>query len=435
MRILVAAATWGLCLASSCTRGAEGEGRVATDAPVAMEGREGTDPTEGTVGPTYWRDVRPVLDRTCARCHSDEGTVFSLDDVATARAMADAIAAVTSAGRMPPAAPDPSCAPYDGSETLMLTDAERLLLATWAANGAPEGNAADAPAAGPPETTAPFDAELRGEAPYTPTFADGENDYRCFDLALGNTSRTYLTGFEALVDEPRTVHHVVLWRVSAGYTAPPSGDGRPGFACDGFGESNWGFVAGWAPGGRPVTFPAGMGVPLAADTRFVIQMHYYASSAEASTLPDQSGYGLHLADDVETPIYEVTLGVEDFVVPAGDADHEETMSLPWAWGDVGILAVFPHMHVLGSGFEVRVLRGGGGETCVVEMNGWDFHNQQAVVLDEPVIVRGGDVLEVACRWDNSAANPAQPSDPPVDVGFGEGTGDEMCYAFTYAFVP
>ena len=48
-------------------------------------------------------------------------------------------------------------------------------------------------------------------------------------------------------------------------------------------------------------------------------------------------------------------------------------------------------------------------------------------------VTGGDVVTVNCQWDNSATNPNQPHDPPQDVVFGEGTGDEMCYAFTYGY--
>ena len=43
----------------------------------------------------------------------------------------------------------------------------------------------------------------------------------------------------------------------------------------------------------------------------------------------------------------------------------------------------------------------------------------------------GDTVKVTCTWDNSAENPNQQNDPPVDVGFGEHTDDEMCFGFTY----
>lgn len=386
-------------------------------------------------GPTYWRDVRPVLDRSCARCHSADGIApISFDDVATVKGMADAIATATAEGRMPPPSPDPACADYEGSDRLFLADADKTTLAAWAAAGAPEGDPADAPAPWAPETTAPFDVELRAEAPYTPQYSESGNDYRCFALDVGNVARTYATGFEALVDASPIVHHIVLWKVPDAWEAPTSDDGQPGWTCDGFGDANWEFFAGWAPGGGPVTFPEGAGMPLRSGTRFVMQMHYYDSLGGAP-LSDWSGYGLHLADDVDTTLGQMTLGVEGFTVPAGEADHTETMWLPWSWGDVTLLGAFPHMHVLGSGFDIKVHRSDATETCVVRLEEWDFHNQQAVVLKEPVTVHEGDVVELTCHWDNSADNPEQPSDPPQDVPFGEETGQEMCYAFTYGYSP
>lgn len=384
---------------------------------------------------TYHRDVRPILDQTCARCHTDAGQATSFDEPAAAQALAAAMKARVEDGTMPPPAPDPSCADYEGSEALFLSDEAKATLVAWADAGAPLGDAADAPAAYVPHTTAPFDAELFGEAPYTPTFDTTGNDYRCFVLDVGNEEKTYVTGFEAIVDNPRIVHHVVLWSVASGVELPEEGtDGRPGFACDGFGASSWEFFAGWAPGGRPFLFEEGQGLRMRASTRLVLQMHYYESYDGAAFESDQSGYGLHLADEVDTEIYSFPLGVEDFVIPAGEAYHEEEMIAPWSsdWPDVTLVGVFPHMHTLGTGFDFRVNHADARETCVVDINGWDFHNQQAVRLVEPVPITGGDVIVVQCRWDNSANNPNQEGEPR-DVVFGEGTGDEMCYAFTYGY--
>lgn len=392
-----------------------------------------TPPDEGL---TYYRDVRPVLDATCARCHTANGIATSFDDPAAVQALAGAIQTRTQDGTMPPPAPDPTCADYEGSDELFLADAARKTLSDWADAGAPLGDPADAPATAPALTSAPFDVELRGSAPFTPTFDETGNDYRCFVLDVGNDDRVYVTGFEAIVDNPRIVHHVVLWSVAASQELPAEGeDGEPGFACDGFGQSGWDFFAGWAPGGRPFLFDEGQGMRMRAATQLVLQMHYYESYDGASAEQDQSGYGLHLADEVEREIYTFPLGVEDFVIPAGEPYVEEEMILPWqdSWGSVTIVGVFPHMHVLGTGFDFTIHQADASEQCVVELDEWDFHNQQAVKLLEPVDVIGGDVVSVKCQWDNSATNPAQTSQPPEDVVFGEGTGDEMCYAFTYGY--
>ncbi|MDP2311824.1 MAG: hypothetical protein Q8P41_02895 [Pseudomonadota bacterium] len=395
---------------------------------------DGQDPVD--TGPTYYRDVRPILDMSCARCHTDRGLSISFDDPVSVQSLATSIQARTQAGTMPPPAPDPSCADYEGSEALFLSDEDKQTLSDWADAGAPLGDPASAPTdLAPPLTTAPFDVELRGSEPYQPAFDETGNDYRCFVLDAGNDTPTYVTGFEALVDNPRIVHHVVLWSVAPTVTLPEVATGEVGFACDGFGESNWEFFAGWAPGGRPVQFDEGQGMQMRAATRLVLQMHYYESFDGAAAELDQSGYGLHLSDDVTTELFALPLGVEDFEIPAGQANADAQMFVPWGedWGDVTIVGTFPHMHLLGTGFDFNVQHPDGTNTCVVEMNDWDFHNQQAVQLKEPVRIEGGDIVTVTCNWDNSAANPNQPYEPPRDVVFGEGTGDEMCYAFTYGF--
>jgi hypothetical protein len=73
----------------------------------------------------------------------------------------------------------------------------------------------------------------------------------------------------------------------------------------------------------------------------------------------------------------------------------------------------------------------GGETCLLSMDGWDFHNQVSSLYLEPFALSGGESIQTTCRYDNTAENPRQPNDPPQTIQWGEGTGDEMCFGFTY----
>jgi hypothetical protein len=88
------------------------------------------------------------------------------------------------------------------------------------------------------------------------------------------------------------------------------------------------------------------------------------------------------------------------------------------------------MHVLGSGFDMRIVHDDESETCLVHMDDWDFHNQQAVMFTERATLTEGDTLKITCTYDNSADNPWQTNSPPEDVEFGEETGNEMCFGFT-----
>lgn len=383
---------------------------------------------------TWYRDVRPVFDTNCARCHSDAGIALSFDDPAVAQAYASAMKDKVEAGEMPPPAPDPNCRDYTDSTTFFLTAEDRAVFTAWVEAGATLGDPADAPGARVAPTLAPFDLELHGSAPYAPQFVDDVNDYRCFRLDLNNTSAVYITGLEPLIDNPRIVHHVVLFDAPANAGSDEVEDPTAGFACGGFGEQGWDFVAGWAPGGGPIALPEGMGIKMGRDAHLVLQMHYYASGPDAYGATDQSGYGLKLADDVDEQVYVYPIGTYDFTIPAGDATAHSDLIFPWAadYPAVDILGVFPHMHQLGSGFDMTIAHADATQDCLVHMDDWNFHNQITALYTETAPLRAGDVVSMQCRWDNSAANPAQTSDPPIDVSFGEGSNDEMCFGFTYA---
>lgn len=375
-------------------------------------------------GVTYYRDVRPILDKNCARCHTDNGISPSFDDPAVAQAAAGTMQAYTESGYMPPPAPEADCRPYQDDDTYVLTDADKATLGAWAQAGAPLGDEADAPAPFAPRTIAPFDVEMRAAAPFTPSFDAEGNDYRCFELDLENDEALFVTGFEALVDNPRIVHHIVVFDSNGQSLGDGTGDPHEGFDCGGFGEDGWDFVTGWAPGGGPVTFPEGMGLKLAKDTKLVLQMHYFDSFDGADLEQDQSGYALTTVTDVDRRVYQIPVGTYDFVIPAGDPSYESSLVLPWEYGDYDILGVFPHMHTRGSGFSFELAHADASTTCLVDMHDWDFHNQVTALFDEPALLTDGDAVSLTCTWDNSEST--------EDVAWGEGTQDEMCFGFTYA---
>jgi hypothetical protein len=392
-------------------------------------------PAPAEDSPTYYADVRPILDTTCARCHADGGIAFSMDDPATVVSMATAMKTAVQSGRMPPPAPDPSCRDYASSDRFVLSDADKATIAAWADADAPLGDAADAP--GPRDESlvslAPYDLELWAAQPYTPSFttADG-NDYRCFLLDVGNTDRTWIRGMQALIDNSRIVHHVVLFQPDGVDDLPA--DAHDGFACSGLGQGNWSTLGAWGPGANPTVLPDGMGIRLEPAAQVILQMHYFDSFDGADAEVDQSGYGLLLTDSVTHEAVNYAAGPTNISVAAGDAEGVARSTINWPT-NAQVLAVWPHMHLLGSGFEETVIHADGTETCLLKMNAWDFHNQVTANFLEPATLVPGDRVKIRCDFDNSAENPFQYSDPPEDVRFGEGTQDEMCFGFTLVATP
>jgi hypothetical protein len=52
-------------------------------------------------------------------------------------------------------------------------------------------------------------------------------------------------------------------------------------------------------------------------------------------------------------------------------------------------------------------------------------------LVEPIALPKGTRVDMVAHFDNSAANPNNPNNPPVAVHWGEQTTDEMCLGFLH----
>ena len=72
------------------------------------------------------------------------------------------------------------------------------------------------------------------------------------------------------------------------------------------------------------------------------------------------------------------------------------------------------------------------DECLVASDRYDFDNQLKYMFDSPILLEEETKFSLVCTWDNSASNPNLIIDPPVDIGYGERTDEEMCYVFTLA---
>ena len=193
-------------------------------------------------GPTYYRDVAPILDQKCASCHRLGGIApFSLTTAADARAHAAGIVRMTKAGRMPPWMPGADSADLVGRSVRRLTTTELATLAAWASNGASAGNPADrhskprlgAGLSGPGRTVT-----LAPTKAYTPhATGGGIDDYHCFVLDPKLKQDAFVTA--ALIKPQRTgiVHHVILFEAAGAQATAAkqlnAANGGKGWTCFG----------------------------------------------------------------------------------------------------------------------------------------------------------------------------------------------------------
>jgi hypothetical protein len=384
---------------------------------------------------TWHEHVEPLIQKNCASCHGVDGVGgLELTHPDIAQMVSATMESVIAHNEMPPPASDPTCQDYKNSEQLVLTDTEKAVFYDWAEAGSPLGDPANAPA---PidwsQRLSETNATLRLPAPYTVQPNASGNDYHCFVLDNPFEVDTYITGFDVDIDNSQVVHHMLLTIDTEGNAGEGSGDTdlSDGWDCsDRIIESDWSLLHAWTPGMAPVDF-GDEGMKVEPGDQIILQMHYFQSgSAEQQ---DQSAYALKTTESVDRQVMMYPYGPTDFKIPAGEEAHSATAEMTNPYADLRILGVFPHMHWLGTGYASTISNTDGEQVaCLAQADRYDFDFQSTFMFKEPVVWKLGDTVHTTCTWDNSEDNPNQFNDPPEDIGFGEGTNEEMCF-FLYYF--
>jgi hypothetical protein len=179
------------------------------------------------------------------------------------------------------------------------------------------------------------------------------------------------------------------------------------------------------PGGRGITYPAGMAKRLPKGCTLLFQMHYSPNGVATS---DVTRIGLRFAK--APPEREVlTAGAFNprIRIPPGAADHREAAILPVPF-DVEVLAFMPHAHVRATSFRYELFRPGTEPRTILDVPAYDFNWQTPYRLAAPIPVEAGTWLRVYATYDNSFANPYNP-DPTVEVRWGDQTWEEMLIGY------
>lgn len=395
-------------------------------------------------GPTYSKEVAPILQAKCATCHRDGDVApFALNGYDSAVAWSDDIGRTLNDGTMPPWKPVAGYGEF--RDSYALTEDEKQTILSWIGNGMPQGDPADLP--DPAVVTGAWqlgdpDIVLQPPLAYTPP--RGKDVYRCFVLPeTGLDSTTYLSAIDVLPGNRQIVHHVLIYLDTTGTAEKLDGqDGDPGYTCFGgpgipvdytnifAALDGLSGIGGWAPGQRTHFLPDGIGIQVAAKARLVMQVHYYPIGR---TGPDQTSLGLYLArSDIKKRLYQIPIVNMNLRIPPGEVKDvvgwfpSATIPLPLS---AKAISIYPHMHLLGRKIKVDLISPGGQETPMVFENDWNFNWQGAYTYATPLSIPLFSKARITCTFDNTANNPKNPNNPLVAVGWGERTTDEMCLAF------
>jgi hypothetical protein len=368
-------------------------------------------------GVTYYRDVLPVLQKSCMPCHEKGGSgTPALDDAQSAIAAASAIQTAVQAGTMPPFPPAEGCNTY--LDELRLSSTDKSTLLSWITGGAEAGDPQTAPAPPapqPPELGTP-DRQLAPPSSFTPTYpgSAGPDDlYWCFPLDPGVSVATDLIAASVTPGQSSEVHHVIVSRDNGG--TGTAGKPATGFECNGVPGD---MLYAWVPGSRPMKLPSGVGMTLQPSDRLYMQVHYHRSLSIAPS-PDSTTTNLYFAQTSEAEhAYVVWTGNPTFSIPANTNNYQVNGTCT-VNGDWKLLGIAPHMHKLGTQTQLNAVAGG-SQTCLMNIPKWDFNWQGGYGLAQPLQLHAGDTISTSCTYNNNTPN---------KVAFGESTGDEMCFGF------
>ena len=377
---------------------------VLTATPAAASSAAATlDP------PTFVDDVAPILHSRCASCHRPgEIAPMSLLTYDEVRPWAKSIGQALRQGDMPPWDADAGFGPFVND--ISLSDAELDKVTRWVSAGAPRGEG-DEPKPPEPKSTGGWSL---GEPDWVYEFdafdvaGDGPDEFKIIPIETDFTEDKWIKAIEVLPGDAKVVHHFILWQGNE----------------TGQNQESW--LAGWAAGAPPGSFPEGTARLLKKGRTLLGDFHYHPYGEDAT---DKTRIGLHFADPEAVDKEFVNLWIlnADFEIPAGDPNYMAKASYVFPQ-DVRIMSLAPHMHYRGKDMSYTATFPDGRKQELLRVSRYDFNWQTGYEFVTPISAPAGTKIEVVAHWDNSAENPNNP-DPTKDVTWGLQSTDEMLIGF------
>lgn len=420
--------------------------------------------------PTFSRDVLPILQRSCQKCHRPGASgPMSLVTYDEARPWARSIRARVSARVMPPWHIDRSIGEY--LEDPSLSDDEIATIVTWVDSGAPQGNPADAP---PPVQFADADEWTYGEPDLIVRMQKGfvipaeGPDFTPNEIVdPGITEDRYVKWVQIIPDAKRAVHHSHIY-----VEAPEGADTSVLNLGMGSNTATELDLIEYGTGNDADIFPDGTAKVIKAGSLFRFSSHYHPYGEEVQ---DRQRVGIKFYPRGVVPRYVVTShrirtgvgydwtlnreAIEDLLLRAGhklDIDEPAMptgllvqenplhaaaqLSIPpnsvvrhdryWPLPDHALIISFqPHMHFRGRRLTLEAIHLDGRREVLTDATHYEQNWQITYKYKVPHLFPKGTILHTISYHDNTANNPNNP-DPTAWVGWGSRTMDEMGHGWT-----
>ena len=385
---------------------------------------------------TFSREIAPIVHDKCATCHQPGNVApFSLityHDLVRKRRM---VAKVLKKHLMPPWKPVSGVGEFLGD--FSLTVQERGMIMQWIAEGCLEGNPAEKLpmpqasedwAAGEPDAVLSVTEDFAFEG-------EGDDEYRCFVIPTDFPEDRYVRAVDIRPGNKAIMHHALVFTDTTGTgRSLDEKDSAPGYRSFGtIGFEPTGTLGCWVPGMKPVELPDGVGYLLPKGGDVIVQVHYKRSGKVELDSTQMALYFWDRPVDKQVRVLTVATPPNLLRIPAGSADYLASGSR-FVPGDITVIGLFPHMHLLGREMVAAAIRSNGETIPMLRIDDWDFDWQSVYMLKRGLRLESGSRVTCVAKFDNSEENPRNPNTPPLPVSFGIETTSEMMLLCLYYIV-
>ncbi|MDQ2947768.1 MAG: thiol-disulfide isomerase [Acidobacteriota bacterium] len=407
-------------------------------------------------GPTFTRDVAPILYKHCAQCHhANDIAPMSLLTYKEVRPWAASIREAVARRTMPPWKADRHVGKWSNDPSL--STAEIGTITAWVDGGKLEGDPKALPPV--PVFAEGWHAGKPDQVIAIPTFTltdKGPDEYHYFDVATNFTEDMWIVSAELRPGNRKIVHHAHVFvvepqkpaaakskpdpateysrwlHVNEGSlvfirpTAPVINDGCatddngafPGSPPNDLGS----LIASYLPGRGPDVYPEGSARLVPAGSKLKFQIHYSRATGKVET--DETAVGLIFAKQAPKQVARrIDLSNHMFLIPARDGNHQVTECHTFQ-KDMFITSLTPHMHLRGKAMRMEVTYPDGRSQTLLNVPEYNFNWQITYHAAEPIFIPKGTRLKIDARFDNSANNPLNP-DPSKPIRWGAASEVEM----------
>ena len=380
---------------------------------------------------TYSEHIAPIIESNCTSCHSDGNigpmSLESYEDVASYASM---IKFVTQNKLMPPFKANHSTIQYANAR--IISEEELALIESWINEGLKEGNSI-LPKTEIPTIETEFDTVICMNQAFE-HFGIYYDQYQAFVLPVNNAQDKLIKQIHFLPGNKEIVRSANLSIAEKGKASDKdTWDPRLGFYS--YAEldfnpqqPNW---FNWMPNTPSSNLLSNEHLLMPANSEIILQLHY---GPFGEIQKDSSCIALNYQKDPfkgtqlqNVPLISTDFLSDTFQINAGEKSRfSSSFYIP---EDTQLKSITPLAHLLCTSWEVIAVLPSKETLPLLKIEDWDFHWKEKYVFSKKINLPKGTKIIATAKYDNTASNPYNPSDPPHNMQKGPHMYDEnfLCY--------